>query len=356
MRPCPTVRLRVASAGIAIAALLGAVPAAAPITALAQVAPGFPVGIRQVEYVDAQQGGRYLALWLFYPAAIDERSATPFVMPFFTNLQLYKDAEPAPEDARRPLVMFSHGRGSNGLYYAWFAEFLAARGYIVAAFDHYRANSYDSTIAYLANKLWQRPLDIGLAISFLLEDPIWGSRIDPARIGVAGHSQGGCTALWTGGAEIDPDRYLTFQRRWRDNLMVPEHLRSELPLDAGPALEVHDRRVKAVFAMAPGVIQAFGMDEAGLRQLGVPTYIIMGAADTQTPPEDNAEFAARYVPNAELDVLPAGSTTRSSSTSATRSEKTSFRRPASTRPGSTAPRSTTRSATRRSGSSMTPSR
>ncbi|MGH6919717.1 MAG: alpha/beta hydrolase family protein, partial [Geminicoccaceae bacterium] len=63
-------------------------------------------------------------------------------------------------------------------------------------------------------------------------------------------------------------------------------------------------RVKAVFAMAPGVIQAFGMDEAGLRELSVPTYIIVGASDTQTPPEDNAEFAARYVPNAELDVLP----------------------------------------------------
>jgi predicted dienelactone hydrolase len=177
-------------------------------------------------------------------------------------------------------------------------------GYIVAALDHYRANSYDATIAYLANKLWQRPLDIGLGITFLLDDPFWGSRIDAARIGVAGHSQGGFTALWVGGAKVDADRYLEFQRRWRSNQMVPEHLRKELPLDARPALEVHDQRVKAVFAMAPGVIQAFGMDEAGLRQLGAPTYIIVGASDTQTPPEDNAEFAARYVPNAELDVLP----------------------------------------------------
>ena len=70
--------------GIAIAALCEA----APKSALAQVAPAYPVGIRQLDYVDAQQGGRHLALWLFYPAAIDERSATPFEMPFFTNLQL----------------------------------------------------------------------------------------------------------------------------------------------------------------------------------------------------------------------------------------------------------------------------
>ena len=30
------------------------------------------------------------------------------------------------------------------------------------------------------------------------------------------------------------------------------------------------------------------MDEAGLRQLAVTTYITVGAADSQTPPEDNA--------------------------------------------------------------------
>jgi predicted dienelactone hydrolase len=59
-----------------------------------------------------------------------------------------------------------------------------------------------------------------------------------------------------------------------------------------------------VFAMAPGIVQAFGMDAAGLRQLTVPAYIAVGAGDTQTPPKDNAEFAAKYIPNAELDVIP----------------------------------------------------
>jgi predicted dienelactone hydrolase len=86
--------------------------------------------------------------------------------------------------------------------------------------------------------------------------------------------------------------------------MVPEHLRNELPLDATPALDVHDKRVKAVFAMAPGIIQAFGMDAAGLRQLTVPTYITVGAGDTQAPPKDNAEFAAQHIAHAELEVIP----------------------------------------------------
>jgi predicted dienelactone hydrolase len=277
---------------------------AVPGEAIAQVGSEegtYPVGIRQVEFVD---GERQLALWIFYPAVIDEYRARPFVMPFFQNLQLYQGAEPALGDAGRPLLMFSHGRGSNGLYYAWFAQYLASHGYIVAALNHWRANTWDSTIAYLANKLWQRPVDIGLAITFLQGDPFWGSRIDAGKIGVAGHSQGGFTSLWIGGAKVNPEKYLAFQRGWRNNQMVPEHLRDELPLDASPALAVHDPRVLAAFAMAPGIIQAFGMDEAGLRQLTIPTYITVGASDTQTPPDENAVFAAENIPNAELYVIP----------------------------------------------------
>jgi predicted dienelactone hydrolase len=261
----------------------------------------YPVGIRQLEFVDQD---RHIAVAVFYPAVLRDRAAPRFTMPFFANLGSYRDVEVASAGAPFPLVVFSHGRGSNGLYYAWFAEFLAARGYIVAALNHYRANTWDSTIAYLANKLWQRPRDVGLTISFLLNDPFWGKSIDAGRIGVAGHSQGGFTALWIGGATVNADKYLAFQRGWRTNAMVPDHLRRELPLDAGPALDVADKRVKAVLAMAPGIVQAFGMDEAGLRQLTVPAYITVGAADTQAPPKDNAEFAAKYIPGAQLDVIP----------------------------------------------------
>lgn len=259
-----------------------------------------PVGLRQIELVDHD---RHLALAIVYPA-LRQGGGEPFTMPFYKNLRLRQDAPVDLTGGRRPLVMFSHGRGSNGLVYAWFAQHLAAHGYIVAAINHYRANTYDANIAYLANKLWQRPVDIGLAISFLLGDETWGPAIDADRIGVAGHSQGGFTALWMGGARVNADKYLAFQAGWRNNRMVPEHLRQELPLDAAPALDVRDERVKAAFAMAPGMVQAFGMDEAGLRQMAIPAYLTVGARDTQTPPAANAEFAARHIPNAELAVIP----------------------------------------------------
>jgi len=46
------------------------------------------------------------------------------------------------------------------------------------------------------------------------------------------------------------------------------------------------------------------MDAPGLRRTAVPAYIIVGAGDTTTPAKDNAEFAAKYIPHAQLDVLP----------------------------------------------------
>ncbi len=263
----------------------------------------YPVGMKQMEFIAPDSVDRHVAFTLFYPAVI-QKEMTPYKVPFFTNLSLYKDAPPLSDGKKRPLVIFSHGRGSNGAYYAWFAEFLAARGYIVATAYHYRANTYDATVMYLANKLWQRPVDISLIMTFLLENKLWGPLINPNRIGVAGHSQGGFTALWIGGAKVNKDKYLDFQRKWITNYMVPEYLRKELPLDAEPALHVHDKRVKAVFAMAPGDIQAFGMDKEGLQQLKIPTYIIVGASDTQTPVKENAEFAAKYIPNVKLQVIP----------------------------------------------------
>jgi predicted dienelactone hydrolase len=263
----------------------------------------YSVGMTQVEYVDPSQGGRPLNYMLIYPATADI-AATPFKVFLATKLRLYKDAPIVADGLKHPVVMFSHGAGGNGSGYAWFGEYLASHGYLVAMVYHYRANTFDSSALYVRNMLWQRPRDISRDITHLLQDKTWGPHIDPNQIGVAGHSQGGFTALWLGGAKVNPDLFLAYQRGWKNNQAVPAYLREQMRVDAEPAADVHDDRVKAAFAMAPGDIQGFGMDEAGLRQMTIPAYIIVGAADTATPPKENAEFAAKYVPHAQLDVLP----------------------------------------------------
>jgi len=263
----------------------------------------YPVGMTQIEYSDPTQGDRPLNYMLIYPAAPDI-AATPFKVFLSTKLRLYKDAPIVSDGLKHPLVVFSHGAGGNGSGYAWFGQYLASHGYLVAMVYHYRANTFDSSALYVRNRLWQRPRAVSLDTTPLLSDKTWGPHIDPNQIGAAGHSQGGFTALWLGGAKVNPDLFVAYQRGWKNNQVVPSYLREQMQLDAEPAVNVRDDRVKAAFAMAPGDIQGFGMDEAGLRQMTVPAYIIVGAADTATPPKENAEFAAKYIPHAKLDVLP----------------------------------------------------
>lgn len=275
-------------------------------TASAQSPPvpvAYPVGVRQVEYVDSTYGPRTLTMNVFYPARLPDPAPAPFAMGLYANFRVYRDVAIATAPRKFPLVMLSHGRGSTGLVYAWFAEYLAARGYVVAALDHYRAHANDRSIVYLANKLWQRPADVALDITYLTTTEPWRSAIDAERIGIAGHSQGGFTALWIGGARVNPDRFLAFQRRWKYDLSVPAHIRDEMPIDAAPALKVADPRVKAAFAMAPGVVQAFGMDAESIAHMSVPAFIVVGAADTVTPPADNAVFAADHMKNVDLLIL-----------------------------------------------------
>ena len=263
----------------------------------------YPVGMVQVEYIDQIDHGRPLDYMLIYPAVTDGAGA-PIKVFLSTNLHLDKDAPIVADGLKHPLVMFSHGAGGNGSGYAWFGEYLASHGYLVAMAYHYRANTFDSSALYVRNRLWQRPRDLSLDITHLLQDKAWGSHINPNQIGVAGHSQGGFTALWIGGAKVDPDLFLAFQRVWKNNQAVPAYLREQMQVDAEPTRDLRDDRVKAAFAMAPGDVQGFGMDEAGLRQMAIPSYIIVGAGDTTTPPKENAEFAAKHMPRAQLDVLP----------------------------------------------------
>jgi predicted dienelactone hydrolase len=263
----------------------------------------YKVGMTQLEYLDSSEGSRPLNLMLIYPAA-PPPTAPPFKIFMSTNLHLYKDAPVVSDGLKHPLVVFSHGAGGNGSLYAWFGEYLASHGYLVAMVYHFRANTYDSSALYVRNRIWQRPRDISLYITSLLQDEAWRLHIDPSQIGVAGHSQGGFTALWVGGAQVNPDLFMKYQRGWKNNEMVPAYIREQMKVDDEPVRNVHDDRVRAAFAMAPGDIQGFGMDESGLRQMAIPAYIIVGASDTTTPPNENAGFAAGNIPHARLDLLP----------------------------------------------------
>src|SRR5690606_2131318 len=138
--------------------------------------------------------------------------------------------------------------------------------------------------------LFGRPLQVQALVSHLLGSARWGGKIDAGRIGAAGFSDGGYTALLLAGAVPRFDRYAGYCRRNpgdRDTCAVIEGLGGDGTgdfagfLDYARSLEqarqamgdTADPRIRAVFLMAPTSVV---FDEAGVEPVRVPVFLYYG--------------------------------------------------------------------------------
>ncbi len=178
-------------------------------------APGptgpWAVGHRQLASVDTSrppQGdplGRSLPLEVWYP--IDPADAygpiTAYVLtgPFTLPSELAHEATAVSSAGARPLIVFSHGSGGIAIQSVHLMEQLASHGFVVVAPNHTGNTSFDGSTP-IAQALLDRVPDVSFVIDHMIAlaatvgDPFFG-RIDGLRIGVAGHSLGGFTALAT---------------------------------------------------------------------------------------------------------------------------------------------------------------
>lgn len=99
-----------------------------------------------------------------------------------------------------PLVVASVGYGGDSASWAWLGENLASKGYVLAAVR--RPEPY--TPSGFAAAALHRVLDTPYVVAQLQE--VLGAEhlIDPARIGLIGHSTGGVGVLAGSGAALDP--------------------------------------------------------------------------------------------------------------------------------------------------------
>lgn len=170
----------------------------------------------QVGYVqDISIKGENVSIW--YPTT--EAARTYSYSDKFSS-ELAYDATPSQcEDY--PLIVFSHGFSGCKAQSIFFTEKLAEAGYIVVAVDHKDAlcngNGLPIDLA-LESSLFEpekwsdknetdRRDDVKNVISGMLSSSKFKGSIDTNKIGVAGHSLGGYTALGLGGAWDS----------WRDN-------------------------------------------------------------------------------------------------------------------------------------------
>jgi len=289
----------------------------------------FKVGVTTQDFIPVEpydwRGAKTHALraMIWYPAATEAREEAQWIgPPIFPYYSAGSAASDAPHAAgpRRPLILLSHGFGGTASDLAWLGTALAAHGFIVVAVNHPGNNALEAYTVEGYSLMWLRAVDLGAVIDAVLNDKTFGSRIDPARIGAAGHSLGGYTVLAAAGGITDPARIQAFCRSSAaDELCAPPpnildmRQRSLARLSSDPDFRqrysaagnsYRDARLRAVLAMAPGLGPVFTPESLG--KVSIPVAIVSGSADEITPPTSGAEFLAKAIPQATLKLFPHG--------------------------------------------------
>lgn len=178
----------------------------------------FPVGVETREVRDSSRGGRALTIELWYPARDIHRGADTQaetrdrfeVLPGFPTGWQDAVRAAAPADGAFPLVAFSHGFGTERRQSSFLCTHLASHGYVVCAPNHTgntmpdimamylkaaTASATPDLLAGIDDVTRHRPHDLLFAVSSLDEFGDAGALADTTRLGLAGHSFGGWTAL-----------------------------------------------------------------------------------------------------------------------------------------------------------------
>jgi predicted dienelactone hydrolase len=287
----------------------------------------FKVGVTTRDFIPAEpydwRGAKTHALraMIWYPAASEAREQAqwigPPIVPFASAGSAARDA-PHAAGPRRPLVLLSHGFGGTASDLAWLGTALAAYGFITVAVNHPGNNASEAYTVEGYSLMWLRAVDLGAAIDAVLDDKTLGSRIDPARIGAAGHSLGGYTVIAAAGGITDPARIQEFCRSpAADALCAPPpdisdmRKKSLARLSSDPDFRqryssagnsYRDARIRAVLAMAPGLGPVFTPESLG--KVSIPVAFVTGSADEITPPASGAEALGKAIPHATLKLFP----------------------------------------------------
>jgi predicted dienelactone hydrolase len=306
--------LRRIALGAAASVLLASAAAAGTVGELHRVAMEPTAGLRDARHRTD------LRLTIWYPAAADAVEQ-PVVIgppgrPLFEAGAAAPDAAFAADGKRHPIVLLSHGFGGTGRVMGWLGIPLARQGFVVVAVDHPGNNALDAMTLPGAILWWDRAEDLRSALAAVTRDPLIGPHLDAARVGVAGFSAGGFTALVAAGARVDRNRLVQFCASHPDDAgCAPQPEFPTSPADIEKALAVPELQaevahagddhsvpqVRAAFVMAPGLVQA--LDPASLAGLRLPVEIMLGDADGSAPPATNGLVAARLIPGAGLSLL-----------------------------------------------------
>ncbi|MEB3357134.1 MAG: alpha/beta hydrolase [Synechococcales bacterium] len=206
-------------------------------------------------------------------------------------------------DTPAPVIVISHGLGSDRTSYAYLARHLASYGFVVALPEHPGSNAeyIQALFAGAAEQVADpsefvdRAQDISSVLDDLTrraaEDAALAQRLDVNQAGVVGQSFGGYTALAIAGATIEVQRLQTVCDQEEEgpisslnvSLLLQCRAVELFPQEAETAqISLRDERVKAIIAINPIGSTVFGRE--GFSAIDIPIMIITGSADVVAPP------------------------------------------------------------------------
>jgi len=225
----------------------------------------------QITTVPNPQGGQ-IPVVVWYPS-----KAAPFdfaMGPFTPHVAMGA----AVEGTSLPLILISHGTGGASLTHFDTATALADAGFVVVALQHPGDNYQDISTSFSARNFSNRPRQVSAVLDFMLRDWAGHAAINPARIGMLGHSAGGATGLLLAGGVMEWQSVVAFCRANQNDWGCSKARESGLDLNGpAPVITGRDPRIKAVAIAAPALTHGFLPD--GLKGITIPLQLWVGEKD-----------------------------------------------------------------------------
>lgn len=198
-----------------------------------------------------------------------------------------------------PLIILSHGFGSDRKFLTYLARHLASYGFTVASLEHPGSNfTWLSGVSLGENpgdllpgtEFIDRPKDVSFVLDKLAKlnqeyGPYYG-KLNTQQVTVIGHSLGGYTALALAGGELNLDELRRYcKSRSPIGRSPADWFQCSAAKLSGSRMQMQDQRVAQAIALNPMTGRLFGQN--GLAQVSTPTLILAGTDDAIAPALDH---------------------------------------------------------------------
>ncbi len=229
------------------------------------------------------------------PGSFKSQKTTLKFLDLTRNRLLLTDIYIPNSNKPAPVIVISHGLGSDSSNFQYLATHLASHGFAVVVPNHPGSDTKQlrSLLNGKANEVAKpeefqdRPLDVKYILNQLessnQSDSRFKGRLNLQQVGVFGQSLGGYTALALAGAKIN------FEQLKKDCQadVIKDTWNMSLLLQCGALglknknYDLKDNRVKAVIAVNPITSSIFG--KTGLSQIHIPVMVVGSSDDTVAP-------------------------------------------------------------------------